>query len=47
MAENRDYTKYPEGLKALAEDLQLPIPAEETAKREMMTQMFINSLLRA
>jgi len=47
MEEKKNYTTYPEGLKQLAKDLKLPVPEEETAKREMMTQMFINSLLRA
>ena len=28
-----DITKYPEGLKALADQLDLPIPPEETEKR--------------
>ncbi len=41
-----DLTKYPEGLKELAAKLKLPIPEEETAKREAMVMGLIASLVR-
>ena len=41
-----DITKYPEGLKALAAQLDLPIPPEETEKREAMVMGLISSLVR-
>ncbi len=44
--EKIDYTKYPEGMKALAAALSMPIPPEESAKREAALMGLITSLVR-
>ncbi len=46
MSEKIDVSQYPEGLTQLAAKLTLPIPAEETAKREAYVMAFVNAVIR-